>query len=111
MSLTQVHTRKDRMDVCLDHLFHEGKLQLPWSDRNKPRHYGRNFYSYKPCLISEWYSGESILGIRLNSQTDVQTKVRNVKKRTSRIHSLRSQHQKNILHEVLGEAAFLIVRK
>jgi hypothetical protein len=99
------------MNVGLDHFFDERKLQLARLHRNQTRHHRRHLDTDEPRFIAERRSRERVFRIALDRQTDVQTEVRDVRKRARRIDSLRRQYQKDIFHEVLREALSFLLRQ
>src|SRR5574338_9374 len=99
------------MDICLNHLFGQRKLQLILVDRNQARHNRRHFYADKSHLIADWCSSQCVFRITLNRETDVQTQVRDIRKRTRWIDGLRSQHEKDVLLEILSETALFVFGK
>ncbi len=72
---------------------------------------GGTFIRTNLDFIAQRRSGERVFRIAFDRETDVETEVRDVRKRASRIDSLRSQHQEDVLHEVLGQAALLVFGK
>ena len=69
--------------------------------RNQSRNNGRHFYAHESGFIAQRRSGECVFRVTLDGETDVETEIRDVRKRTCRIDSLRRQHQEDVLHEVL----------